>query len=258
MFGKKRASAPSDRQVTNGAIQEEDDMEEDADIRISIVKKAEVGQFPHQFIEVSQHLTLAPTIAGSLMKLSTKGKWQRRWWEIKGPFLMYWQSNNASLKKKNILPLPDAAIDLRVVAKVSFDEKTSILALVSQRGRVFNFKPTSGKDFAMMQQWKEAVMAFMVDPPADRQPSVEAIGVVCAESTVSEADRATIFDDAFQSKESGLKKAPGPRGARPNLPPRAHQAPPVAPVAPPFEPSQTPGKGGGGGGCCFAACTRQN
>lgn len=215
------------------------DDDEDEDIRISIVKKTDVTSHPHRFMEISQFLTLSPLYAGPLLKLSTKGKWQKRWWEIKGPFLMYWQNSNASVKKKNILPLPDAAIDLRVMVEVSLDEKSSILSIVSQRGREFKFKPAHSRDNSMMPKWEEAIQSFIIGDPR-QSPSAQGTAVVLAQSVLADDTGADGNRASMKSREN------------------KHTSSFFSPAPPKVPHADLSRTNPGWRGCCFAGCASQN
>ena len=58
------------------------------------------------------------TATGYLHKKSFggKGKWLKRYWELRGPFLMYWHSEKkARTKAEDVVTMPAGAIDLRLI-----------------------------------------------------------------------------------------------------------------------------------------------
>lgn len=58
------------------------------------------------------------TATGYLQKKSKggKGKWLKRWWELRGPFLMYWHTEKkAKTKTEDEVTMPAGAIDLRLI-----------------------------------------------------------------------------------------------------------------------------------------------
>jgi hypothetical protein len=100
---------------------------------------------------------------GYLLKLSQKGKWQKRFFIIKGPFLMYWANKAKSEKRKRPTDpitmectVPDAAIDLRCMVACELDSQISVLQMESSSGRQFKLKPSSLGDKKHMPNWYHA------------------------------------------------------------------------------------------------------
>ena len=110
---------------------------------------------------------------GYLMKLSTKKKWQRRMYQLKGPWLMYWETDHATRKDMTItrsqytVTMPDAAIDLRRISSCrvesAADSNTGVLLLTSASGRVIQMKATSDscEEQGVLSRWETAILAQM-------------------------------------------------------------------------------------------------
>ena len=86
--------------------------------------------------DVRQYLDKAAKAKGLLYKKSSKGKWQARWWELRGPYLMYWNSEVATGKPSpgNPVKMPLQALDIRRFATQSIvlegaGESTSCICL---------------------------------------------------------------------------------------------------------------------------------
>jgi len=103
----------------------------------------------------TEFLTTEWVARGYLKKLSRHGRWQKRWWEVRGPYLMYWanhsdagfNSDDIETPRKN----PDAAIDIRRI--VSIEVKGFDLHLVSS-SHVFKLRSEKDGDVTL---WKEAL-----------------------------------------------------------------------------------------------------
>jgi hypothetical protein len=71
---------------------------------------------------------------GFLKKLSTKGFWQIRWCELRGPLILYWKTKEASREKLEdgtlSVSMPDAAIDLRIVLNIALEQNDLILGFL--------------------------------------------------------------------------------------------------------------------------------
>ena len=154
--------------------------------RQTITKRPGAGRkksAPHE--DVKQYLDATAKAKGLLCKKSTKGKWQARWWELRGPYLMYWNSEKQTGKPSagNKVNLPLQALDIRrfatesvqlqgtgtcthgswcwcwwSLASLFFFFCTSAarveLLMTSSSGHTFCLKPYSSKDEAMMEKWR--------------------------------------------------------------------------------------------------------
>ena len=90
--------------------------------RQSVVKRP--GASPRKILEnedIEKYLDGLPKASGQLLKKSTKNVWKKRWWEIRGPYLMYWWSENDTGKPSpgKKAKMPRQAIDLRCFAEES-------------------------------------------------------------------------------------------------------------------------------------------
>lgn len=108
---------------------------------------------------ISDYLTHPFIARGYLLKLSHKKKWQRRWWEIRGPYFMYWVSEKQATSTRRgadpeSVSMPDAAIDLRCITAAFLDG--SELVLHSHSEREFRLKPSNLADQAHMKSWLTA------------------------------------------------------------------------------------------------------
>ena len=119
---------------------------------------------------------------GYLLKLSQKNKWQKRFFIIKGPYLMYWANKGKSEKRRRTgepvtedCTIPDAAIDLRCMAKCELENQRSVLCLTSNSGRQTRLRPTSAPDKRHMPSWLHACTAVMqsAEAPPLSTPSSE-------------------------------------------------------------------------------------
>lgn len=125
--------------------------------------------------QVSSYLGEKFIAKGYLLKLSQRNKWQKRFFIIKGPYLMYWASKGKSEKRKRTgeavtedCTIPDAAIDLRCMVKCELENQRSVLCLTSTSGRQTRLKPTNALDKRHMPSWLHACTAVMqssVEPP---------------------------------------------------------------------------------------------
>jgi len=154
--------------------------------RETIVKRPSGTSKKASLSDVEKFLTAPCLEYGYLQKLNSRGSWQKRWWELRGPYLMYWDSEKASKPKKKGLDgvsLPLAAIDLRriVSAKASGQE----LILKSKSGSQYSLRAAAGVD---MIDWERAVLSSMPTPeeepsfPPVVEPATEAEGAAVAEN----------------------------------------------------------------------------
>ena len=115
---------------------------------------------PMELGDVEAYLEEECKLSGYLYKLNRNKRWDKRYWEIKGPFMSYWKSEAKS--RNGTLPaLPDAAIDLRKMEKAEI-ERGGVLVLTSASGRTYSIKPDQksiGKESpqAVMQRWLKVV-----------------------------------------------------------------------------------------------------
>ena len=72
--------------------------------------------------ELADSLAQSSPAQGYLKKMSTKGNWQRRWFEVHGPFLCYWQSH-AHAVTKGKANMPNAAYDLRKMESITLNAR---------------------------------------------------------------------------------------------------------------------------------------
>lgn len=81
-------------------------MVEDVDNRAAVMKKSQISN-----PELSSYLQINPSQKGYLDKLSKYKKWQARYWEIRGPYLVYWIGSTSVLTAAE----PLGAIDTRLI-----------------------------------------------------------------------------------------------------------------------------------------------
>ena len=97
---------------------------------------------------------------GLLSKLSSKGQWQKRLYELRGPYLCYWSSESAQKVDRNgHVSMPDAATDLRTMQSVEWNVEAQQLILTSKEGADIRLKAPTKKEEASMPQWRQAMQA---------------------------------------------------------------------------------------------------
>ena len=65
--------------------------------------------------DIGEYLKSIPIVRGLLMKRSRKKKWQPRWYELRGPYLMYWKTERSVVASKGGggVQMPLQALDIR-------------------------------------------------------------------------------------------------------------------------------------------------
>lgn len=118
---------------------------------------------------------IGPYIAeGLFMKKSSKGKWQKRLFQLRGPYLMYFDSPQ---KVKKGIPkdspdsaMPDAAIYLRNIAScITVMEDGGKIVMTSHSGNTLEFKAVSASDVEKLENWVELITTQIekIDPAPD-------------------------------------------------------------------------------------------
>ena len=95
--------------------------------------------------------------AGTFLKLSKKGKWQKRIFQLRGTFLMYYVSQ-AAIKKgipkgSDSSAMPDAAIDLHKIKTIEYDAAETSLVLTSFSDKTIRLKFLDDHDASSHQMW---------------------------------------------------------------------------------------------------------
>jgi hypothetical protein len=122
---------------------------------------------------------------GFLLKQSSKGEWQARFYQLRGSFLMYWASEKKSLRVKN----PDSAIDIRLIASaevfqfLKFESSGSsrvleepALKLTSLSGREIVLRARSVVDRKNISEWQKRISVHvdtLIPDVADEVPTQE-------------------------------------------------------------------------------------
>ena len=159
------------------------------------------GEAASESREVRSALAETSTANGYLMKLSQGNKWQKRFFIIKGPYLMYWASEGKSAKRSAYgrtqdCTIPETAIDLRCMAWCKLEDQRSVLCLTFTGGRQTRLRSMSHADKSQMPTWLHACTAAMQG------------AVTIAPST--NAGAAAAAADGGESKDSDNRKvAPG-------------------------------------------------
>ena len=95
--------------------------------------------------------------AGTFLKLSSKGKWQKRIFQLRGTFLMYYASQAATKKGipkgSDSSAMPDAAIDLHKIKTIEYDAAETSLVLTSFTDKTICLKFLDDHDAASHQMW---------------------------------------------------------------------------------------------------------
>jgi hypothetical protein len=153
---------------------------------------------------------------GYLMKLSTKKKWQRRMYQLKGPWLMYWETDHATRKDMTItrsqytVTMPDAAIDLRRISSCrvesAADSNTGVLLLTSASGRVIQMKATSDscEEQGVLSRWETAILAQMDRYKAAARAAESGDGAQTAEVVLKDG-----HEDAGSEEDAAAASAAG-------------------------------------------------
>jgi hypothetical protein len=106
---------------------------------------------------------IGPCIASEVfLKKSTKGKWQKRLFQLRGPYLIYYDNpKNAQKgiqKGSDDSAPPDASIDLRNMRScVFFSEDGGKMVLTSGSDNTTEIKATTARDAAVVQLWVEKI-----------------------------------------------------------------------------------------------------
>ena len=110
--------------------------------------------------EVNSFLEERFSAKGYLQKLSHKNKWQKRFFILKGPFLMYW-ANKANSEPRDTrrnadaCATPEAVIDLRCIVEFELEENKSIL-LLSSESKTIRLTCVTKADIVHMPMWLKA------------------------------------------------------------------------------------------------------
>ena len=95
---------------------------------------------------------------GLLSKLNSKGNWQKRYYELRGPYLCYWATESSKKKdEEGKISLPDFWLDLRLMESIEWDEKMHMMKLTSDEGDEIRLKAPTKKDENHMPAWLKAV-----------------------------------------------------------------------------------------------------
>jgi len=98
--------------------------------------------------DLNDYLKVQHDKEGILMKLSSKNVWQKRYYQIRGPYLMYWASQSSTKKgisKGNLVGTPNVSIDLRLINSVDI-LKGNVLVLTSKSKQMFSLKSINKND----------------------------------------------------------------------------------------------------------------
>ena len=137
-------------------------------VRRSILKKPNTILVPTMELgEVEDFLHSGESSAhrGYLLKLNRSKRWDNRWFELRGPFLLYWRTESKSQRAGGDLVFPDAAIDIRTMVKANLDDDGTIV-LESLSANLYCLKSPKSvpkeKAMAYMQAWFSAVKSSAV------------------------------------------------------------------------------------------------
>ena len=168
-----------------------------------------------EFADLEQFLIGPYQARGLLLKLNSKGTWQKRLYELRGSYLCYWASEaKQKTGKDGAVSPPDAAVDLRAAQKAEWEIDSHQLVITSDNGVEIRLKAPSLKDEAHMPQWLRAVKASTqhlspkvtkksiapdhIPPPIPPEaPVVEEAPEVAAE----EEDGPTVEDEHQQAED---------------------------------------------------------
>lgn len=110
--------------------------------------------------EVNSFLEERFSARGYLQKLSHKNKWQKRFFILKGPFLMYWANKSNSepqqtRRNTDACSTPETVIDLRCIVAFELEENESVLVLSSE-SKTIRLTGVAQADMKHMPMWLKA------------------------------------------------------------------------------------------------------
>ena len=112
---------------------------------------------------------------GQLLKLSSKGTWQKRYYQLHGPYLCYW-SSEATVKNCNKISLPDpsASTDIRLVASCTLDTGPAPqIVLGCCDGTSIKLRALSKEEEINLKKWITLLKASMEKYPVGSKSRVE-------------------------------------------------------------------------------------
>ena len=104
-----------------------------------------IAKRPKGDYELAKSMSEPAREKGYLQKKSSKGAWQKRWFELHGPFFCYWASHK-NTEGKAETPMPLAAYDVRMMESVNITADGT-LTLVSANGNTFCLKSQAKADY---------------------------------------------------------------------------------------------------------------
>ena len=111
---------------------------------------------------------------GQLLKLSSKGTWQKRYYQLHGPYLCYW-SSEATVKNCNKISLPDpsASTDIRLVASCTLDTgPTPQIVLGCCDGTSIKLRALSKEEEINLKKWVTLLKTSMEKYPVGSKSRV--------------------------------------------------------------------------------------
>ena len=112
--------------------------------------------------ELAKYLSGPCVASGVFLKKSTKGKWQKRFFQLRGPYLIYYdnpkRAQKGIAKGSDDSAPPDASIDLRNMRSCVFSsEGGGKVILASGSANVTEIKATTEDDASAFQLWVEKI-----------------------------------------------------------------------------------------------------
>jgi hypothetical protein len=120
----------------------------------------------HHFTNSSPNKDAPPPLKGYLLKKSHKGKWQRRYFEIKDHFLTYRPKESS----KKIA----AAIDLRTVGGIAKKDVGTFFLLLDQRKYELKVPEPWSEDMILAEDWVQGLLGRGVSMPTTHNETQEA------------------------------------------------------------------------------------
>ena len=109
--------------------------------------------------DLEKHADMTFDMCGYLEKQSsTTLKWEKRWFELTGPWLQYWPSHKHEKKTY-------AAIDMRLLAAAELESNDTLIhsqmILSSKTGREVRLRATTVRDAGKISDWKDKIQQVL-------------------------------------------------------------------------------------------------
>jgi hypothetical protein len=145
---------------------------------------------------------------GLLMKLSSKNVWQKRYYQLRGPYLMYWGSASGvkkNIEKGNVVGTPGVSIDLRLIREAEIFSG-GVLILTSKSNQLFSLKSVNNNND--IKEWLDKIDAQLLQEQEIRKSqSFEVQKAKDARPTVFMSHESTAYDEEPANEETTEEEA---------------------------------------------------